>query len=326
MNDNKKLLREEYISRINKVQDYIENHLDEALSVEKISQISRFSPYHFHRIFSSLVGETLFEYIQRLRTERAAYLLIAQPKEPVTQIALDCGFAASASFAKAFKACWGMSASQFRSKYTLYPEHLLRGKSKLGKVSLNNACYNDFMVSKERDIKKYLKDISFEAEVRYIPEQHVAYIRHTGPYKEDAELFDRLFGRLSTWVDEKINKIRCEKPKRLTICHDNPSLTGEDKLRISVCMSVPESIKGEGEIGNLIIPGGTYVIGHFRLAHDEYGAAWANMYSKWLPESGYQPEDGLGFELYPEVSTDNKKDISSENKELVDIYIPIKPL
>lgn len=96
------LLKKDYISRINIVQDYIESHLDEAFTLDKLSHIANFSSYHFHRIYSSITNETLFQYIQRVRLEKAAMLLKSNPKEPIIQIAIRCGFANQASFAKAF--------------------------------------------------------------------------------------------------------------------------------------------------------------------------------------------------------------------------------
>ena len=49
----------EYLHRINKVIDYIEHHLNEELNIEKLSEVACFSPFHFNRIFSAFVGETL---------------------------------------------------------------------------------------------------------------------------------------------------------------------------------------------------------------------------------------------------------------------------
>ena len=64
--------RQEYIARINRVIDYIEKHLNEVITLDKISQIACFSPFHFHRIFSTLTNETINAFIQRKRIEKAA--------------------------------------------------------------------------------------------------------------------------------------------------------------------------------------------------------------------------------------------------------------
>ncbi len=68
--------QKEYIHRINKVIDYIEAHIDGDLSLEILADVASFSPFHFHRIFSAFVGETLNDFIKRLRIEKAASLLI----------------------------------------------------------------------------------------------------------------------------------------------------------------------------------------------------------------------------------------------------------
>src|SRR5262249_25834145 len=58
-----------YRQRILKVQLHIQEHLDEDLSLERLARIAHFSPFHFHRIFSALAGESVHEYVRRLRLE-----------------------------------------------------------------------------------------------------------------------------------------------------------------------------------------------------------------------------------------------------------------
>jgi len=60
--------------------DYIEKNLSEKLTLEKLAGIANFSAYHFHRLFKAFVGETLFQFIQRVRLERAADVLVNHPK------------------------------------------------------------------------------------------------------------------------------------------------------------------------------------------------------------------------------------------------------
>ncbi|MFC1574326.1 helix-turn-helix domain-containing protein [Candidatus Latescibacterota bacterium] len=80
------LLRSEYQSRINRVMDYIDAEIDGDLSLKNLSAIAHFSPYHFHRIFHAMTGETLSRYIQRIRIEKAASLLVINPKKTITGI------------------------------------------------------------------------------------------------------------------------------------------------------------------------------------------------------------------------------------------------
>lgn len=109
-------LRESYTSRINRVIDYIESHIFSDLSLEDLADVAHFSPFHFHRIFRAMVGESLNGFIQRVRIEKAAAKLIADPRKSITGIAFECGFSSSSAFARAFKDVFQMSASQWRTK------------------------------------------------------------------------------------------------------------------------------------------------------------------------------------------------------------------
>ena len=98
-----KYLREEYISRINRVFDYVERNIGQEMSLERLAGVANFSAFHFHRIFHAMVGETLNQFVQRVRVERAASQLVVNPKKSITEIALDCGFSSSAAFARVFE-------------------------------------------------------------------------------------------------------------------------------------------------------------------------------------------------------------------------------
>ncbi len=93
--------RLEYLARLNRVLDHIDAHLDQPLPLAELARVANFSPFHFHRVFGALVGESLRQYVLRLRVERAASQLVANPRKTVTAIALDCGFSGSATFARA---------------------------------------------------------------------------------------------------------------------------------------------------------------------------------------------------------------------------------
>src|SRR5690554_2169515 len=73
-----------YIERLNKVFDYIDENIDAQLNLDDLAKVSHFSKFHFSRIFSALVGETPFKFIQRIRLERAnhASLLCTSTSHP----------------------------------------------------------------------------------------------------------------------------------------------------------------------------------------------------------------------------------------------------
>jgi len=91
--------RQVYIEKINAVQDYIENHLDEEINIRKLSKIASFSEYHFQKIFKQFTSESLYSFNKRLRLEKAIFLLRSNRKLTIQDIALSVGFSKQASFA-----------------------------------------------------------------------------------------------------------------------------------------------------------------------------------------------------------------------------------
>lgn len=158
-----------------------------------------------------------------------------------------------------------------------------------------------------------------QVDVREEPEFTLAYVRHTGPYAGDGELFARLFGTVAQWAGPR--GLLGPETRAISVYHDSPSLTEAEKLRISVGFSVPPDTPVAGEIGKMTIAGGTYAFARFELADDEYGRAWDAVFCGWLPESGYQPADGLCYEWYHGSPEEHP-----QGKAVVDICVPVKPL
>jgi len=57
--------KSEYLARINRVMEYLERHIDQTVNLVTMAEIARFSPFHFHRIFTLLVGETPANFLLR---------------------------------------------------------------------------------------------------------------------------------------------------------------------------------------------------------------------------------------------------------------------
>ncbi len=164
------------------------------------------------------------------------------------------------------------------------------------------------------------KTLEANVEVKELAELEVAYVRHVGPYAGDVALFEGLFGKLMAWAGPR-GLINSPDTLILSVYHDDPNITEEAKLRTSICITVPTDIKAEGEIGRMKVAGGKYAVGQFELLPDQYPDAWQSIYGGWLPESGYQPNDGPPFEIYR-----NDPRQHPEGKCVVDICIPVMPL
>lgn len=316
----------EYTSRINKVVDYIETHLDKSFTLDELSRVANFSKYHFHRIFYSLMGETLFQFIQRIRLERAATALVLYPDKSVTEIALECGFSSSSAFARSFKDCFKMPASAWRKEKQLSdsnPDQTNSNRdqhlSNLEKDSLSSSMYIEY-TKNSQTWRISMKDKEQTVGIKELPEQTVAYVRHIGPYQGDADLFGRLTDKLFKWAGPR-DLLKFPETQYLIIYHDSPEITEESKLRTSVCITIPEDTEVAGEVGKMKVAGGKYALARFELAPPEYADAWKWVYGTWLPKSGFVPADGPPFELYHDVG-----ECQSKGKCTVDICVPLKPL
>jgi AraC family transcriptional regulator len=326
------VLREEYRSRINRVLDYIEGHISEELSLEKLAEVANFSPFHFHRLFKALMSESLWQFIRRVRIERSAATLINNPRLSVADVAYDSGFSGPSAFAKAFSEIMGMAPTEWREKYSSAQGNSDKSNSKNGQANGNiekdMAAHSPyFAVVRYSDFKNNIWSIEMNSTnlqaritVSDVPDMNIAYVRHVGAYQNRPELFESLFGRLFQWAGPR-GYLRFSATKLVTVYHDNPDITEEDKLRISVGITVDETVKPEGEIGQMLLPGGKYAIAEFEINPDQYGEAWNAVYGGWLPGSGYQPDDRPCFEVY---LNDPKQ--HPEGKHVVAIYAPIKPL
>src|SRR5207249_4325047 len=72
----------EYVARMHRVVEHIDRHLDEPLDLETLAGVANFSSFHFHRLFSAWMGETLGEYLRRRRLE-SSYCRLSSPRRPV---------------------------------------------------------------------------------------------------------------------------------------------------------------------------------------------------------------------------------------------------
>ena len=201
-----KFLVEEYKSRINRVMDYIDKNIDKKFSLIELAKVANFSKFHFHRIFYSFLGETLFQFIGRLRIEKAAFLLLTRPKKSITEIAMDCGFADSASFARSFKEHFNMSASLWRQTKSHDQSNISKIKSKNCQLLGNqrkeisaSSTYIDYRNNSQVWMINMVHR-SRTVEVKDLAEMTVAYVRHIGPYESNARLFERLYNKLFKWA------------------------------------------------------------------------------------------------------------------------------
>lgn len=307
-------LHTEYISRINKAFDYIESNLAKSLTLEELATVANFSKFHFNRVFHSLVGETPFQFVQRLRLEKAASFILAYKHEGISEIAFKCGFSDISVFSRNFKNYFKTSPSQYRKAN--------RQNSNISQLNSNKAQHeqrSERYFCPESQITKWRTkmELNKSVEVKELPEMTVAYIRNMGPYNGDQVLYQNHRNKLFAWAGAR-GLIGGNDFKYLVLYHDNPKVALSDNLRMSLCITVPPQTKVGGEIGKMALAAATYAICRFELKAPDFPKAWEWVYGHWLPNSGYQPDDKPYFETYPEEP--------KGETYLVDFCIPVIPV
>lgn len=307
--------KKEYTARINRVMDYIGQHLDENIDLSAMAEIAAFSPYHFHRIFSYLVNETPNNFVSRLRLEKAAQFLQNSPNSSISDIAFRCGFVNVSSFSRAFKQYFGLSAKAFRvqNKAIFIKDGIRYSKNGkiISKIGKNDQPVKGQLCSVEL---KQILIMETKIEVKQMPAFKLIYCRHMGAFDKIGQAYEKLF----KWAGAR--GLAGPGTKTITVYHDDPAITQVDKVRQDACIIVDDEVMVEGEIGKSGLPAGKYAVGHFELKETEFEKAWNTM-CEWFTESGYQPGDGCTYELYHNHYSDHP-----EHRYIVDICIPVKPL
>lgn len=292
---------DDYKQRMLRVLVHIQRRLDERLSLEELAQVACFSSYHFHRIFSGMMGESLKGHVRRLRLERAA-IQLKLSRKPVTQIALEAGYEAHEAFTRAFRAAFGVSPLAFRSR-----------KSPIVAIAApSNVHYR-----KSQTLKNF-KALGSGSEgitvtIKTIEPQRVAFMRHLGPYRQVGETWDKFLPLLG-----KEGLIGGDT-QFIGICHDDPAVTPPAKVRYDACATVDEGFTANGAVGVQTIPGGEYAMTTHFGAYRKMGDTYAKLFGQWLPRSGRELRSSVCFEVYLNSPEDNEpKDL------LTDIYVPLQ--
>ena len=136
--------------------ELIQQDLEGDLRLNALASRVGVSPFHFHRMFSAMVGEPPASYVRRLRLERAA-LQLKYSRRPVTDIAFQAGYQTHEAFTRAFKSTFGVPPRQFRAR----------------------EC-------------RVAPAIDIELRIARIPARNIAYIRHVGPYDEIGAAFEKV--------------------------------------------------------------------------------------------------------------------------------------
>jgi len=298
--DMKEETSEDYLARMLRVLVHIQQNLDAPLPLEELAAIALFSPFHFHRIFRGLIGESVKEHVRRLHLERAAHRL-RHTGQQMTEIALDAGYQTLESFTRAFHRMFSLSPSEFRAR--------------LGVVAYGPAPSGVHFVA-EGALESFhpapVKALPLEVRIEHLSEMRVAFARHTGPYEET----DAAYERLMTWAG--IRGLLKPPVVIFGVAYDDPTVTAPENLRYDAALVIPEDLKADGEIGVRAIHGAKYAVTTHCGSYETLGETYTRFCGEWLPLSGLELLPSPALEFYRNSPQDTPPE-----KLLTDIYMPL---
>ena len=102
----------EQMEAVQRMQEYIEGHLEEELTLTQLSEVSLYSPWHSYRLFKNYLGATPAEYIRKLRLTRSA-MRLKQEQCLVSDVAYECGFGSVDGYTRAFYKEFGCNPGDY---------------------------------------------------------------------------------------------------------------------------------------------------------------------------------------------------------------------
>jgi AraC family transcriptional regulator len=284
-----------YQARMQRVLDYIDQHLDGDLDLDTVSGIAAFSKFHFHRQFMATFEVSVHRYVQLARLKRASNQL-ANGAESVTGIAMDAGYESPDAFARAFRQRFGQSPSAFRKSPDWAPWLAAFGPLEIARSKLMDTEYSDTQV-----------------EIRDVAATPVAVLEHRG----DRARLNETIEKFIRWRKEK--GLSPETSSTFNIFRSERTPANPDDYSMDMCVGTAieadDDVMKRGEI-----PGGRCAVLRVNGASHNLEPAALYLYRDWLPESGEEARD---FPIYCQRYINFRPD-AAEHEVVAELFLPLK--
>lgn len=289
---------EDYQPRFDRVKEFIRENLGADLSLERLAQVACFSPWHFHRLFSAMTGETPDDYVRRVRLEQAASILMHAPHISVSEAADRCGFSTLSLFTRNFKNHFGINPKDWKV-------HKNRQAWRKNRQDLEPG----YPYAVQGSGKFHFEVVRREA----VP---VAYKIHSQGYHQGVA---ETFGHLGRWA--LAQGLLTDKTRWYGIPLDNPLVTPPDRCRLLVGVELPHRIAEVCDgIWSMELSAGLHVKADFRLREDRFPGFYKARYL-WLIENGWKNAD-IESTFHGFIEYKTRPSSVSKNCE---VWLPIVP-
>ncbi len=300
----------DYVAAVNRALDHVRDHLDGPLRLDDVARTAGFSPFHFHRVFRALVGETLGDHVKRVRLDRALFLMThggaGGARPPLTEVALACGFSSSSDFSRCFKQRFGVPPSVFDvSTWRDARRAELEAATRRATDPVDGARAETRGADAARATEPSPRRLTrlppgenpdgFRVELVELPPRTVAYRRVEDPYRGGD--VTGTVRRHVAWAEEH----GLADGAWLAYQWEDPEITPLEQCRYDIAVVVPPGhpvLRVPGEVGRHDFPAMT--VARVRVDGDvalELRALdW--LFGTWLPSSGHVPDDQPCFEAF----------------------------
>jgi len=277
--------------------------MDRPVALEELASVAFFSPFHFHRIFVAVMGETVNAFTSRMRNEKAARLLRFSNK-PIAEIATECGFSSTATLSRLFKQYFAVSPSGYRKGEKIK-------NSKIRKELQPIIEYHCEM--KQQELEQL-----FPVQVKRLKERRVAYIRVTDAFREGVVI--SAFAKLVNWSKEVG---LYESETIFGMSKDDPEVTPKEKYRYEACITLPENFKVSPDslVQATVLPACRYAFTRVSGDINLVATGINYLFDNWLINSNYECETQPGLEVFLD-----KKNICNWSHFDLEIGIPVKAI
>lgn len=264
----------DYGRRLDRVVRHIAAHLDDPLDLDELAAVACFSPYHFHRIYRAMTGETVTDTLRRQRLHRAAGALV-QDTRMIAAIARQAGYGSVAAFTRAFAQSYGVTPAAYRRS---------------GRLSPFAWPHDDRPNQNPEDIMLTVTTPTVTIET--LPATSLIGFDHRGPYME----INAAFSRAYAWAAGR--NLMTPATRCIGVYFDDPSAVAPEDLRSFAGLALESAPALEDGAKSLDLPGGRHAVLVHKGPYAALGAVYQWLYGEWLPASGQTPADQPCFEEY----------------------------
>ncbi len=294
----------DYKRRLQRVIEHIHQHLDEPLSLSTLAGIAHLSPFHFHRVFTGMLGETVQGLVRRLRLERAAWQLREHRARGILDVALDAGYDSHEAFTRAFGRAFALSPSRFQ-----------RDRGQSPRLRAHSGVHFDPHGVPAGFRSRPLRHFAMKVTIKHLPSVQVAYVRHIGPYDQVGVAWDEICQRLGATGHIGPGA------QTLGISYDDPENTPPEELRYDAAITVPDDFEAPAGVQLQRLAGGDYAVFTHQGPFNQLSRAYRHVMGEWLPRSGRELADTPCFEAYL-----SDPENTPEDELLTDVHVPLAPL